>query len=119
MVKSSSRDNLINSTIKESLSDNLRPSNKISRKVLINFTILFHRTKNYLFLDSTCCIWLFDSDCKSLKKCLVKNISSYEPTILRTFTFSIRSSHHIETFFWSNPFVYLFEINTFTLKNWL
>ena len=56
---------------------------------------------------------------KPLKESLIQNVSSDKPTILRTFTFSIGSCHHIKTIFWSNPLVYLFQVNTFTLKNWL
>jgi hypothetical protein len=86
-------DNLLNTTIIEGLTDDVRPI----RETLTELFILAEFTENLLFGRSRG-ILLLEGYRESLKECFVKDVSTDESSVIRSFTLSVSSSENLETF---------------------
>src|SRR5210317_1119708 len=97
MNKTTSANDLINTTIIEGLANNVTPINQTLTEVTIFYTQIQSNTlKNFLF-SSRSRIRLLKGHRETFKECLIKNISADETTIIRTLAFSIGSSNHIKS----------------------
>ena len=96
MDQSSSRDDLVNTTVDECLADDVCPVDEFLDKVVVrNFDRTGHFVEN-LFLDRDRWILLLTGDRITLEECLVEDVSSDKATIVRSLPFRVCGSNHGE-----------------------
>src|SRR6056300_1393947 len=119
MNKTTSANDLINTTIIEGLANNITPINQTLTEVTIFYTQIQSNTlKNFLF-SSRSRLRLLKGHRETLKECLIQNIGTNKTTIIRTLAFGIGSSNHIETSSRFHNLTNFFQKHTLAFKNGL
>ena len=90
---------------------------KLVAKSSSTLPYFFIEPRTIFFSVSHSNIGLFDSNLQISQGIFIKNVSTNKTSIFRTFTFCVNRTITLKPFFRSNPLVYFFEVNTFTLKN--
>ena len=114
MDQTTGGDQLFDTTFIEGLTDDVCPVSQ----VLTELVIITLETED-LSLSGRSGILLFKGDREPLKECLVQDVGTDEPTIVRTLTLGVCRSDDIETILGLNELTDLLEEDTLTFQDGL
>ena len=96
MFKTAGRNQVVNATIVESLTDDFSPSDKVVCEFFINRTSLFHLVHDNLLFNLSRWVFLLDGDGETLKESVIKNLGRDELTIVGATTLGVSRGNHVE-----------------------